>query len=348
MIATVVLSSALATAGGRPPRKRAGSEPPKTVAAGYVPTGTGVDPSLLPPLVGRTQQLEIDGTKRTSIRFGVSHDGAVLAGLDQAASQVLRRQLAADPTWRVTRLRGTWVATRRVPSDDTWTTGFDGYHLGTGCWRVGVRLGPAADGYPWAGGAGISVLTDNERDNGVWAIGIEQPPCRGQRAIAVVAVGADVAIEVLDSGAGDRVHQALSELPIDLANAAIDSDLVATRGFDPDQLAAPLPDAPTPPTLTVHPDGLEFTAAVHFQAPFLCWARVVRDGVAWEEPTLAEATFEAPGWSSTTTDLFFLQSRVPLTVETPFEALTELWCRPETGDPIRVASSQGWIGGKPR
>lgn len=348
MLAALTLSIALAGPSGATdrPRKRPKAAPAAPAGA-YVPSGTGVDPTLLPPLTGRSDVLQLEGLKRTSIRFGVSHDGAVLGQLDEAASAVLRRQLAADPTWRLTRLRDTWVATRRDRSGDGWTSGPEGYHLGATCWRVGVRLGPASATYPWSGGGAITVLRDDERENGVWAIAIENPPCRTQRAVAVVAEGQDVAIEVLDAGTGDqalRVEGALGDLPIDLANAAVDADLVARRGFDPSQLGAALPCHPEDPSLRARDGGLEFTAVAHFDRAALCWARVIRDGAAWNEAVVAEATLEAPGWSDDPNDQFLLQSRVPVAVDAPFDATVELWCHPEDGAPARVSEVRSTVG----
>lgn len=330
------LMLALVLAG--PGKKRTKRKGKQSVSAAPVhPRGTGVDAALLPALTGRTNLLSLEGLQRTSLRFTFEHDGTVLAQLDEATATALRHQLSADPGWRVSQLHGVWLATERVDHGGGWTGGPEGYHLDpTRCSRVAVRLGPISENYPWGGNEQVPRLTTETGEIKVWAYALQREPCRDQRAVALIIEGPGVALEVLDSGDGESmptVERALSELPIELANAGIDSDRIHSVGFDESQLRSPLPATSASPSLRPLPDGLEYRAAQHFGQAGLSWLRIVRDGVAWEEQVVGEATLESPGWSNDPGDDFALQSRIPIPVSEPFPAVVEIWFRPDGGEP---------------
>lgn len=313
-----------------------------------VPDGAGVDAALLPALVGQAEELQLEGLTRTTIRFTFTHDPMVLDLLDDTAASVLRDHLAADPRWRVTRLHDTWVATERSEERGAWTAGPGGYHFGSErCWRVGVRLSEAPADHPWTVGQKIAHLSMNQPSAPVWAHKLERGPCAGQRGVALVAKGRATALELFESGSGDAtpgVQQALEKVPIELSNAAIDDGLIRRRGYDPNQLSAPLPTGPTEPTLTKRSDGIELQATANPGEPGLTWLRILVDGVPWQDDVVREATLEAPGWSHQPEERFWLQSRIPLAAS-PFQATVELWFQPSDGEPRLMWSGARTVEG---
>ena len=317
------------------PRKKERNKRPKAAAvteaetpAPIVPTGTPVDPSILPALEGQGESLDLQGLTRSALRFTFELDISVLGEISVESRGTLARHLAADPGWRVTQRRGVLLAEKRQTASEGPTVGLGGYHLSADqCWRVAVRLGDAPPNGTWNQSPPVAQITDQTELVDLWAYGLQRQPCLGQRALALTASGPGVALEILDSGDGSDMPHILHTLGpgiLTLHAQSSSPERVDADGYEARALTMPF-DPSHPPTLVRIEERVDFRAWVNPGQDGMTWLRLLVDGEPLYESDIANSTYERPGWSADDTRLFPLQSRLNLPSGPEATVLAQLW-----------------------
>ena len=310
-----------------------------------------MDDGPLPPLSGRTDDLEMRTLTRIITTFTLEAD---MSGLDAVSGEqvdALRAHLAASPQWRLTRWHGTQMAflrQRRPVLDDTkgpWTVGYGGYHRGEGSmWRAGVRLGSWAPDAPEVIGP-MMATSDAASPTLVlpaWSLpGAEWAPFQ---AVAFTVEGAHLAL---------HVHELAEQLELTQSSTVMARVPAFIQGVG--RFAEP--ELPRPYIMALMPKGEPLTAvgAVGVRrldaetvevrgrpapsAPGWTWARIIdRDGIPVDEALYARCTLERVGWSSQES-AFLFQAQVPTTQPLPPGGRVELWFRPDDGETPTLVGS---------
>lgn len=295
------------------------------------------DPSLGPPLVGPSSQLDVATLATLETEYTLAADLSVLSRINEENKSAIVGQLARDPRWRVSEEDRVIVAVPRVSDGQGgWRAVWAGYHkTPTQAWRVAIRFGSPPPTSPWA--VAPVVARARAKDPQIRVKGFQPRGLPGLTAAALSWSSEGAAIELFEASKGDdlgHVTQALSEIPSMLARMVDYPTFVVLPTGEP---KVGEPQA----AMTVAGRMLDVSARVHPSEPGVTWARVL-DGQLrpWEEAAIAAGTRERIGWSSDPKQLWYLQGAFPVPAGASFSGTLEIWFQADGGAaPERLLAS---------
>lgn len=322
--------------------------PPPAPASAVLPThaSTPLDQTLtVPTLQGSTESLDIEALARSRVVFTISVDTSALDLVTQADQDLYLRQLAADPTWRVTRRDGIPVALKRERSGQHWFVGRTGFHHDdTSTRRTLLRFCPWPEEHEWARSALASHVDASTPEKVLTAFTLHAEPWRGRKATALAVEGEVLALDVFEADAdGDLAAtvDALGELPMWTEGLSTRLGTVASRGYDP--LFLPR-DEPTRDrawaSLSTPGEGqLDLNGRINPGEPGWLWARILdQDQRPWAEEEVAAGTLERIGFSHQPEETFWFQGSFPVPEGEGFSGTVVLWFQPDAGPVRRLAA----------
>ncbi|TNE86405.1 MAG: hypothetical protein EP330_21940 [Deltaproteobacteria bacterium] len=292
-----------------------------------------------PALLG--SNLDLRSLARTKLTWTIGMDLAFLETLDH---DLVIRQLAADPRWRVAREEGGLVAVRRQADAQTWTMRWHGYDVQPGrCTRTAYTFEPRTRQWAWSENDLVSFSSTDKSEHKVHGVRLTDDACRGQMGTALVVRGG-IQLEVFESGDTDDRPWTIGELEgiTGLHEIPFSGKLIREKGYSRRMLPeGAIRRDHSSFELRASPSGLELEAWQNPGAAGWTWLRILDEKLqVWEEAAVATATLERIGHSPDAAEHFLMQAEIPLPAGPAFAGTAEIWFVPD-GDkkPVRVDSA---------
>lgn len=323
-------------------------DPPPVPVAAALPTvsTTPLDASVpVPPLEGDTTALDLEALMHSTVVFTLTVDTSSLDLVTADSQPAFLRQLAADPTWRLTRLDGATVALKREEQGKAWVVGRTGFHDDrVSTRRTLLRFDPWPAEHEWATSRLASRVDASSSKKKVTAFTMQAEPWRGRVATALSIQGEGMALEIFEAGDEDdrsATVDALGNLPVWTQGLASRLSEIEARGYDRLHLPPGEPTHEHPWVELSSPERgqLDLRGRHNPGADGWLWARILDEELhPWEEEAVAVGTLERVGGSPDESESFYFQGAFPVPGGSSFSGTIELWFQADGGSPHRLGA----------